>query len=814
MISRRILLFILLISATLPLLAQFRVQGRVIDSVTLSPLAFVNIIVNDSQYGGLTDIDGEFSFSLPFQVHSLTLSYVGYKQKTVQVAGKSDLKIDLLRVNYELSEVVVVPGENPAHRIIRRVIENREANNPEKNLHTFRYKSYNKTTAEWYFDESRITKYQDNGDSAKADSLYINLLKQSEEHSILMMESCTERIYMTPAHSLETVLATRISGFMDPAFASLATDIQPFTFYDDLITLNLTDVKDYLNPVGNGSIGRYSYIIEDTLYHGTDSIYVISYHPLRGKTFNGLKGLLYINTNGYALQNVIAEPADEGLWTIKIQQEYELIDGKQWFPVKLNYDWILPKYPSPKVGMVMHGRSYFSNIELNPLLSGKDFIPEKIVMDKNAATRDEIYWNQRRADTLSVRERKTYVVVDSMGKKMNFDYLVRLSSEILEGNLPVGPVSIIADRLYSSNAIEGNRLGFGLMTNNKMAKWVSVGGYFGYGTKDRRWKYGGNAVFTLSHNQEIKLKFAYANDLWAAGQSRLPGIGGSAYWTGYINTRLDRGEQKSASVSFRCFRYGEFNVSLSQQRLHPEYNFTWSGSGDTLNGNIFDFTEARIGAKYSFRDNLVDAFDKKVSLGSMYPVLYFSYSRGITGILKGKFRYDKFEMALEKRIRIRNVGLMSFLVEGGYIMGDVPYMKLFAARGTYDRDFPALIKNSFQTMRPGEFTSSRYASLFVSHNFGSLLFKVKKFNPEISLVQGVLFGDIKAGKKYNGISVAAPDKGFFEAGLVIDNLIKIKLLNIVYLGLGCGAYYRYGYYSFNKPIDNAAFKISLKLGST
>jgi hypothetical protein len=91
---------------------------------------------------------------------------------------------------------------------------------------------------------------------------------------------------------------------------------------------------------------------------------------------------------------------------------------------------------------------------------------------------------------------------------------------------------------------------------------------------------------------------------------------------------------------------------------------------------------------------------------------------------------------------------------------------------------------------------------------------VKKFNPEISLVQGVLFGDIDNQNDHNGITVSAPDNGFFEAGLVIDNLIKIKLLNIVYLGLGCGTYYRYGYYSFKKPIDNAAFKISLKLGST
>jgi hypothetical protein len=158
------------------------------------------------------------------------------------------------------------------------------------------------------------------------------LRSMAEEQYILMMESFTRRIFLHPNRSRETVLGTKISGFRDPNFASLATDIQPFSFYSDLISLKLTDVKDYLNPIANGSIGRYSYLIEDTLYDKTDSIYVISFRPMKGKTFHALKGVLYINTNGYALQHVIAEPADEGLWKIRIQQQYRLVDGRRWFP--------------------------------------------------------------------------------------------------------------------------------------------------------------------------------------------------------------------------------------------------------------------------------------------------------------------------------------------------------------------------------------------------------------------------------------------------------------------------------------------------
>ena len=54
---------------------------------------------------------------------------------------------------YNLSEVTIKPGENPAHRIIRNVIANKQFNNKRK-LDAYQYESYNKVE----FDLSRIPK--------------------------------------------------------------------------------------------------------------------------------------------------------------------------------------------------------------------------------------------------------------------------------------------------------------------------------------------------------------------------------------------------------------------------------------------------------------------------------------------------------------------------------------------------------------------------------------------------------------------------------------------------------------------------------
>lgn len=55
------------------------------------------------------------------------------------------------------------------------------------------------------------------------------------------------------------------------------------------------------------------------------------------------------------------------------------------------------------------------------------------------------------------------------------------------------------------------------------------------------------------------------------------------------------------------------------------------------------------------------------------------------------------------------------------------------------------------------------------------------------------------------------EKGFFESGLLINNIVRVNYYNIVYLGLGGGAFIRYGPYAEVKTEDNLAYKLSLVL---
>ncbi|MCX6285842.1 MAG: carboxypeptidase-like regulatory domain-containing protein, partial [Bacteroidetes bacterium] len=104
----------------------YSVSGKVFDKSTHNPLAFVNIVQEDG-FGGTTDIDGKFRFRWTKKPRYLALSYVGYESLNFPLTeGLQNLQIEMTAKQIDLKEVEVLPGINPAHRIIRNAIDNRE----------------------------------------------------------------------------------------------------------------------------------------------------------------------------------------------------------------------------------------------------------------------------------------------------------------------------------------------------------------------------------------------------------------------------------------------------------------------------------------------------------------------------------------------------------------------------------------------------------------------------------------------------------------------------------------------------------------
>ena len=768
------------------------IVGKVFDASTKEPLAFANIVFDNNQrWATASDIDGRFTFSAHQPMNSLICTYVGYETQTVQIEQNKNITIYLQATTDKLEEVVIRPSENPANAIIRKVIANKEKNNPE-NIPSFKYKSYNKMVYDMKTDGN--TKTDSLNRKAKG-----TLLKDSP---LFIMESVSERKFIAPDISEEIVIGTKVSGFQNPSFASLATDLQPFSFYQD--NIKLFDIQ-YLNPISKGSLKKYRFILEDTIFQNKDTVYIISFQPKKNKNIEGLKGQLYINSNQYAVQNVIATPFEKGKIDIKIQQKYVFLENKYWFPEQLNYALLFTE-----LKMVVDGKSYISDVHLNVPLRKKEFALESVSIDKMAAKKDSLFWSQYRIEPLAESEKVTYRVVDSIGKENKFDKILTSIEKLTQFKIGIGIFDLDLAKTMVYNKYEGTRLGLGVYTNDKLSEKWTFGGFFGYGTKDYDWKYGGEVMYTFSKKNEFKMGVKYQNNLVEAGN----------YGLNYSNQNqlnlrnfqaylMDNVKQTSLNIEARSFRYLNWKVSFIQSETTPKYLYEFLENNQVYTD--YNDSNFRLDLRFAYKEKFIRSFNQRLSVGTTYPIVSLSYSKGIKNVWNSDFNYDKIEARVEQSFFTKNIGTTKYRLEAGIIDNPLPYGLLFTGEGSYDKKYPYIVPNYFQTMLPYEFLSDRYANLFLSHNFGGLLFKTGKFQPGITLHNNLGWGTLsdKNQKNITLIDYKTKEKVFMETGLQIDNVLKLNYMNIGYLGFGAGVYYRYGAYANENSKDNLAYKFSI-----
>lgn len=86
---------------------DIRFTGTVIDEAGI-PVIGANILVKGTTNGTITDMDGRFTLINVPENAILVVSYIGYLDREIPVAGKSTLEIRLKEDTQKLDEVVVV----------------------------------------------------------------------------------------------------------------------------------------------------------------------------------------------------------------------------------------------------------------------------------------------------------------------------------------------------------------------------------------------------------------------------------------------------------------------------------------------------------------------------------------------------------------------------------------------------------------------------------------------------------------------------------------------------------------------------------
>lgn len=778
-----------------------------------APLAFVSIRVeSDSPSIAFTDIDGIFQLNTSHPVKTLIFRYVGYKDDTLR-HPVFPLNIVMQPADLSLNEVEIFAGENPAHRLIRAAIAQRHRNNPERS-HAYTCTTYNKMVFEALPhpvpSDSTLTLKQH-----KRMAKTQRLAQMMEKHHLLLMESVTERSFIAPDIVQEKVIHNRVSGFKNAGVAALTNAIQPFSFYgDNLIILD----KKFVNPISPGSTKKYFFQLQDTLYEGSDTVWIIAFRPATGKVFMGLKGVLHLHSRHYAVQHVRAGPAfGNENFDMNIEQAYQFIPDTnghgegQWFPQQLNFELITARYPSPETGLRMTGHSFIRNAVPNAPLRFSDVNPEQpVIMMPDADSRDTALWNTLRGDSpFSLRDGQTYIWLDSIGQKRHFDFWAKAINAASTNVWPLyGPVGLRLERLIRLNEYEKVRLGAGITNRQQnplgLAKKLEWGAAAGIGIADQKIKYDAYLLWRIFRGQQTQLQLIRQREL------QEPGVSYELSTTGWLNRslyalRTDLSDEWRVRFSTRIGRALRAALTWSSQQLQPAgYEYTWVREPAANPIKMFHFEEVTVYFRAAYGERVYQF------LGQSFPVQRFPAVETAYTYGRGTAPYQRALAAVEQSVPIPRLGYLQWRLEAGQVWGNPPMARLFTFNQSSGSFNLFVLNGTFQHLPDTLFLHQRYLMAFVRQEIGPVGWQRSYSAPFLSVLHQMAWGDLTMPEQHQGIGFAVLPRPYLETGLRIDNLLRVNYLNFGWFGGGFAAFYRWGAFSSTQWERNLAVRFTLK----
>lgn len=756
------------------------------DVFSKEPISFGKIYP-ENEKPFLSDIDGKFKLANVNQ--RIGVKATTYRDTTISLTI-GDSIIFLSPSIKSLENVTVKPGINPADIIMAKVIAKRKKNHPLEN-DGFISKQYSK----YIFDVDQDSRKNifDTILFPNPDSNILRARKFLDKQYFFITESASRHFFEPPYKEKEIIDAFKVSGINDPLFSTFAQEMQSFHFYDNQVSVL---GKQYVNPIAFGSLNRYLFVLEDSTFNQNDTTYTIYYRPRLNKNFDGLTGRLFINTNGYAIEKVVAEPfnKDTSGIDINIVQEYRYTNNTKWFPYKLSTTIDL------KTAMITYGKdknqsgylqgkgsTYIESVSFNPKeLEKERFNNVSIQTSEKANKISDTTWNRLRQNELNLKELKTYQVIDSFAKAENLDKYLFFAKVLATGKIPVSFFNIDLKRVFNYNVYEKYRFGLGIETSEKLMKPLLFGAYFGFGTGDKTFKYGGYSTLFLQKKTGTKLDLYIQNDVLEVGSTKpffSPGLFSNESLRYLFVSNMAMQEKYGVTFSTSVRSNMGIQLDVNRHRMIFKNDYQYNGL------STFNALETSLIWSWNIREKVNLIGNQRVSMGTKYPRLQVQFDKGwIPKDYPGFLSYSRLNLSISQNITVIGVGKLSWSFRGGIADGNVPLNYFFALQASR-QNWSVSVPNTFETAGVSEFYHKKYASLFSRFTFNAIRTKAKWNQPQFGLHYAYGIGEFE-NKTTHNFEFKSMDKGFHEGGIFLNGIYTTKNSSI---GLGC--FYRFGYYA-------------------
>lgn len=792
----RIALFLLFVILVSQVKAQVRenVELYIYTKTTASPAAFAWATINDKKVLYFSDIKGKLNIRLDPSEDSIAFHCFECIPKKIPASELSTG--DTVWIGRSEEKLFLENSQKEALELVKKMRRDYRLNSPYRQQE-IRFVSYNKLSATPDSLQNLVSRI-DNILSLL--SLYEESL--SFDRHLLLMESVSEKVIKNENYNWENILASKVSGIANPNVYTISSTLQPQNIFADNITLA---GANYLSPLNRRYEKNYLFEI---LIEGPGSmgeVALIAFSPKR-KRHEGLRGFLLLRKSDYTLKAVHFEPAYRNI-KLQYNQQFKSEEEKKYFPEIARTEIFIPSARSVGSNLRILGVTRYDSIRLEDRKKiSFQYKEEVLTFDESKLSQREVFLDRYRRPELSQQDSLTYSYYQDQGSIKGFDRISKLAEGILYGSIPLSMVNIDVREIQRINAWEGLRLGLGMMSNAQLSQRFSIGGHMAYGFRDQDWKYGLRAELYPTKDSDQAIAIRYMDDLKEAAEHHYLLDKAQFNSERLRQTRLgifDRASAWEFTGRWRPLPY----LRLAGAFTWQERNLLYDYSFNDVPLEQFSLREWAVGVRYGFGEQYIRTIYNKISIGSNYPLFYLTARQGQVFIPgQDQIRYRRLDMKMEGQKRLLDLGTFSYQVTAGLADAGVPYALLFNMKGSY-RDPSFVIRNSFETMFYNEFLSNRYFAFFLSHAFPKIVISQRaRIRPSFELMHNFGYGWLSQPDIHGDISFNTMERGFFETGVLINDLIGINLYGLK-IDFGGGIFSRHGPLAIPRLWDNTVKKV-------
>ncbi|MCH7773389.1 MAG: carboxypeptidase-like regulatory domain-containing protein [Bacteroidetes bacterium] len=701
---------------------QFTIKGTVKDLQSDEALGYANIRVAETTMGTAANLEGKYELKIKGGNYILVATYIGYYSDTVVVNVSediSDLNFRLKKTEVRLTDVVILPGENPALEIIRKAIARKKEMNSK--LLNYEFEAFTKgtvrTEGEIYSRGSRVSMGSADNDSSGMKITGI-------------LENQSKGFFKKPDSYKEIIIARKQSANFPPTLNILTSGRIIQNFYEDDVRFFGTQLP---GPIAENALEYYHFYLEGMSAINDQKIYKINMYPQDSQD-PGFVGSIYITDSTYYLVKVdlrINKAANTGgiFDTISVVQQFADYD-EIYMPVdyhlliKVNFLGIV------KFGFELNSVLY--NYKINQPMDDEIFSKAIVTVLPEADKKDSLYWEKTLTIPNTDEEDLAYKRIDSVSNvpRTFWDDFSILSTRVyFTDDLAVsGPLA-----WYRFNRVEGSALDFTFYLDDALDQRLNSYLDLSYGFADERFKtdfygeylFGDYRTYGITLNAYDKLSILFGDsDNYSDLTATLIALlfkedFRDYYYSNGFDITIEGEVAPVLGLSLGYTNHTDHSATTNTDFSIFNKDKTYRPNPPVFEGKINALTA---GFTLDFRDYIENGyFRRRTSQGRSY-VLFsgdVTYSNG--DFISSSLDYTTYKFRSRGFIRTFRSAYLNFRLYAMYNDGAIPYQDLYSLPGNINYISKRF---TFRTLTVNEILGENVVTLNLEHQFRDELFKM------------------------------------------------------------------------------------------